>query len=821
MTHKTKIILIQFILICTSIFAAQAQITTPKKYTIKEIKVEGVKYLQHPPIVKVSGLSAGQTITVPGPDITNAMEKLWQQGLFSDVKIIASKIEGNNIYLTFYLKELARLNSLTIKGAKKSEEEDIREMIDFQTHVQLTENKKNIAVKKIRDYFNEKGFYHTDINLIEKNDSSKFNKSDVTIIIDRNNRIKIGEISFYGNTEFKDSKLRRFMKETKRKSWFVLKKSKYIPHHYNTDKQAIIDKYKTKGYRDAVISKDTVYDMDSLLKKIEITIDEGKKYYFRNITWLGNSKYEEALLERFLAIKKGDIYNEAFLQEKLFGMEGVSSIYLDNGYLFFNAEPIELNVENDSVDIQIRIYEGPQAVVNKIIIEGNTKTNDHVIYREIRTKPGSLFSRADIIRTQRELAMLGYFDAETMGINPKPNPEDGTVDIEYVLQEKSNDQIEISGGWSGEYVVASVRLVLNNFSLRNALKAKEWRPIPSGDGQNLSISASVNPRYYQYYSASFTEPWFGGKKPNALSITAYYSIRANGYDRDDIAWGNWRTIGTSIGMQRDLDKPDDFFTLYHDIGYKKYILNNYNDYLPPALPDTLTTRSVTLGLSFGRNSINQPLYPTRGSMFSLRCELTPPFSAFRNSDDSDLTDQERYKWLEYHKWTFKSKMYTEIIENFVLETRLDMGFLGYYNKNYKSPFEGFDVGGDGLSSINGQYGIDIIPIRGYTASSLTPQNGGNIYTKLSLELRYPITLKQAATIYGLIFAEAGNAWSEFKDYNPFNLKRSAGFGVRVYIPMMGLLGFDFGYGFDSSDENPNDNSQIGKWQPTFVLGQQF
>ncbi|MBP5584075.1 MAG: BamA/TamA family outer membrane protein, partial [Bacteroidales bacterium] len=538
-----------------------------------------------------------------------------------------------------------------------------------------------------------------------------------------------------------------------------------------------------------------------------------------NITWLGNTIYTTELLNKILSIDKGDIYDESRLQEKIFGLEGISSLYLDNGYLFFNADPVELGSNSDSIDIQIRIYEGQQAVINNISVVGNTKTNDHVIYREIRTRPGELFSRSDIIRTQRELAMLGYFDPETMEVNPQPNPMDGTVDIEYVLKERSTDQIELSFGWSGSYLLGSVRLILNNFSLKNTLKREYWRPIPSGDGQSLSLSISANTRYYQYYNFSFTEPWFGGKKPNALTVSAYYSIRANGYARSSEYYGNWRTLGLSVGLQRDLKIPDDYFTLYNDISIKRYKLNNYNLYLPASLPDSLISHSITFGTTLARNSIDQPLYPRRGSSFALRLELTPPYSLFRDNPDADISDEERYKWIEYHKWTFKSKMYTQIIGDLVLETRIDFGFVGYYNKNFKTPFERFDIGGDGLSNVY-YYGTDFVPMRGYDASALTPEDEGGafIYDKFSMELRYPLALKQETTIYVLAFAEAANAWMEFKDFNPFDIKRSAGGGIRLFIPMMGLLGFDMGYGFDKIAGKSDD---VRGWQPTFVLGQQF
>lgn len=794
--------------------------TPTKKYHIAGIQVEGTKALQAPPIIRTAGLYVGQEISIPGPEITSAIERLWEQGMFADAKIKASKIEGDDIYLTIEIKERSRLNKLTIKGVKKSEEKDLTELIDFKTHMQITENQKDMAIKKIKDHYIEKGFKNVEVTVTEKIDTTQFNATNITFDVNKHARVKIDDIVFHDNTAMTDKKLRRTMKNTKKKAWYILKRSKFIAKNYETDKKSIIDKYKKFGYRDIQITSDTVYDVDSATLHIEMNIAEGKKYYFGNISFLGNSVYSSDILNKILSIDKGDVYDESLLQEKIYGLEGISSIYLDNGYLFFNADPVEIGTTSDSIDIQIRIYEGQQAVINRVSVSGNNKTNDHVIYRELRTRPGELFSRSDIIRTQRELAMLGYFNPETMEVNPIPNPMDGTVDIEYGLEEKSTDQIELSFGWSGSYLLGSVRLVLNNFSLRNTLHKEYWRPIPSGDGQSLSLSVSANTRYYQYYNFSFTEPWLGGKKPNALTVSAYYSIRANGYARSNENYGNWKTLGLSVGLQRDLKVPDDYFTLYNDISIKRYKLNNYSLYLPTSLPDSLISHCLTFGTTIARNSIDQPLYPRRGSSFALRLELTPPYSLFRsNADDENISDEERYKWIEYHKWTFKSKMYTQLVGDLVLETRIDFGFVGHYNKNFRTPFERFDIGGDGLSNVY-YYGTDFVPMRGYDASALTPEDEGGafLYDKFSLELRYPLALKQETTIYVLAFAEAANAWMEFSDFNPFDVKRSAGAGIRLYIPMMGLLGFDMGYGFDKIEGKSNE---VRGWQPSFVLGQQF
>ncbi|MDR1760831.1 MAG: outer membrane protein assembly factor BamA [Bacteroidales bacterium] len=821
-----KTLILSFILFISS-FASFAQnnftLQNPQKYTIADISVEGITSLQPKPIIKASGLRVGQTISVPGPDITIAIEKLWSQSLFSDVKIFASKIENDSIYLVLELKELARVGSFTLNGLKKGERSDLTERIDFKRHTQITENRKNEAEQLIRNFFYEKGYFNVKITTTETVDTTRFNESNVTIDIDRGKRVKVQDIVFEGNNNLSQKKLQRTMKKTKKKSLFILKRSKFIPKDYEADKESILEKYQKLGYRDVVILHDTVENFDAQTKLIRITLYEGPQYFFGDITWLGNTVYSTDILNKLLKITKGDVYRDATLQENLYGMEGVSSIYLDNGYLFFNAEPIERDIVNDTVNLEIRIFEGQQATVETATVRGNTKTNDHVIYREIRTRPGDLFSRADIIRTQRELAMLGYFDPETMEINPKPNPQNGTVDIEYVLTEKSTDQIELSGGWSGEYIIGSVRLILNNFSARKLFKPEAWRPLPSGDGQSLSLNASINPRYYQYYSISFMQPWFGGKRPNTMSYSIFTSIRGNGYGRSNDLYGSWTTIGASVGMGRNLKVPDDFFSLFTEAGIKQYTLKNYNGALygglPVDFPSDIVSRTVTLATSLSRNSIDQPIYPRRGSSFTAKLELTPPFSMFRDdADNPNLTPKERYRWIEYHKWTFKSKIYTTIYQNLVLETRLDFGFLGYYNKNFQSPFERFDVGGDGLTNMY-YYGVDIVPMRGYTSGALTPsgQSGANLYNKFSLELRYPLALKPQTTIYVLAFAEAANAWMKFSDYDPFDTKLSAGAGIRLILPMLGLIGFDFGYGFN----NVEGKAGVGGWQPSFVLGQQF
>ena len=811
MKFKIIIFLFPFFISISNLWAQTNDIATPKQYEIAEIKVEGVKYFQPGPIISKSGLKIGNKITIPGPEISIAIDKLWKEGLFSDVQIFASKIVDNAIYIVIVLKERPRLNNLTVEGVRKNEQENIKDEIKLPRGSQVTDNVIQNARFTINKYFTEKGFYNVEIEVIEKPDSSmNSNLSNLTFKIKKNKKIKIESITFSGNSKLNSRKLRRSLKDTKQITWYNLfKRSKYIPLKYEEDKKKLIQVYKKRGYRDAEIIKDTVYQANKKQLKIAISVKEGVKYYFRNITFLGNTKYSTDLLSTILGIKRGDVYNEQLLTEKISGLEGVSSIYLDNGYLFFNAEPIEKNIVNDSIDIEIRIYEGRQATINRVTFSGNDKTKDKVILREIRSLPGELFSRADIIRTQRELAQLGYFNPEKMNIEPKPNAEDGTVDINFTFEEKSNDQVELSGGWSGKYVVLSSRLILNNISLHDLFTKGEWPPL--GDGQNLTLNVTYNPMYYQMESMTFTEPWLGGKKPNSLSVSIFRSVRLNASN------GTMRVAGASTTLGRRLKWPDDYFTLSNELSFQNYKLNNYTMPTTVILPNYLKANNVSIITNFGRNSIDQPLYPRTGSSIMLSMELTPPYSMIRNDPNPQaISATDRYKWIEYHKWKFKIEDYISLAGKLVLQTKMQFGFLGYYNKYFKSPFEGFNVGGDGMTNMY-MYGVETVPLRGYTSGSITPSTGGNIYDRLTFELRYPLTLAQSATIYGITFAEAGNAWTDFKTFDPYNVKRSAGLGIRIFLPMMGLLGFDYGYGFDAITGNPNAN----RWQPSFILGQQF
>ncbi|MBI5219009.1 MAG: outer membrane protein assembly factor BamA [Bacteroidia bacterium] len=789
----------------------------PKDYEIGGITVSGIKFLDQDVLISLSGIKVGDTISVPGVDIAQAIEKLWKQGLFSDIKIYATKIIDNRIFLDIYLQERPRLSKFSFSGIRKGEADDIREKIKLVKGAQVTDNLKMKSIHTIKSYFIEKGYLNVDVNLKQEDDTAMMNHVILYFDIKKNERIKIHEVIFEGNTVFTPAQLRRAMKNTKQKTgpskYNIFKVSKFIRENYIEDKKKIIAKYNEKGYRDAKIVSDSVYKWDDKMVNIYIKIDEGKKYYFRNITWVGNSKYKSELLSGYLGIKKGEVFNQSLLDEKLFiDPNGVSSLYLDEGYLFFNVTPVEVLVENDSIDLEMRIFEGRQAMINKVIITGNTKTNEHVIRREIRSKPGQLFNRSDIIRSQRELAQLGYFNPEKLDVNPVPNPVEGTVDIEYIVEEKPSDQIELSGGWGANMIVGTLGISFNNFSTKNMFKKEAWRPLPSGDGQRLSVRAQSNGLAYQAYSISFIEPWLGGKKPNSLSTSVYHTIQTNGQTVDTLKTYIHIT-GISIGLGRRLKWPDDFFTLFNDISFQRYNLKKWNAFLF----NTGTAKNLSFTTTFQRNSIDQPIYPRRGSLFSLSLQLTPPYSLLFDKDWANMAAVDKYAWIEYHKWMFTASWFTKLAGDLVLNTKANFGFLGMYNDKWgHSPFEGFTVGGDGLSGYN-LYGRDVIALRGYENGALTPDNGGNIYNKITMELRYPLTLNPNATLYGLTFLEGGNCWYQFKDFKPFDIRRSAGFGIRIFLPMIGMLGVDWGWGFDDIPGRIGGNHS----QFHFVLGQQF
>lgn len=790
----------------------------PKTYEIAGITVTGIKYLDQDVLISLSNLKVGDTIQIPGDAITKAIEKLWKQGLFSDIKISVSKVIDNRIFLDIYLLERPRLSKFSFSGIKKGEADDIREKIKLVKGAQVTDNLLMKASNTIKSYFIDKGFLNVEVVIRQENDSVMLNHVVLFLDIKKKNRIKIHHVTFEGNTVFTDKQLLRTMKNTKQKDgpgkYNIFRTSKFIQENFQEDKNKVIAKYNEKGYRDAKIVKDSVFKFDENTVDVNIKIDEGRKYYFRNITWVGNTKYKTETLNAYLGIKKGNIFNQNVLDEKLmYDPNGVTFLYQDDGYLFFNVIPVEILVENDSIDIEMRIYEGKQAIVNRITITGNTKTNEHVIRREIRTKPGQLFSRSDIMRTQRELNQLGYFNPEKLDVNPTPNQLEGTVDIEYIVEEKPSDQIELSGGWGANMIVGTLGVSFNNFSAKNMFKKEAWRPLPSGDGQRLSVRAQSNGLYYQAYSMSFIEPWLGGKKPNSLSVSVYHTIQTNGAQKEDSLKQFIHITGVSTGLGRRLKWPDDFFTLYNEISFQRYNLQKWSAFIF----NTGVAKNLNFTTTFARNSVDQPIYPRKGSLFSLTLQLTPPYSLLQNKDWVNMPQVQKYEWIEYHKWTFTASWFTKIAGDLVLNTKANFGFLGMYNSKWGfSPFEGFTVGGDGLSGYN-LYGRDVIALRGYENGALTPTAGGNIYNKLTLELRYPLSLNPQATLYGLAFLEGGNAWHKFKEYDPFNIKRAAGFGIRIFLPMIGMLGVDWGFGFDDLPGRIGGN----KSQFHFVLGQQF
>ncbi|MES2837343.1 MAG: outer membrane protein assembly factor BamA [Bacteroidota bacterium] len=794
----------------------------PVEYEIGGIVVEGTNVLDKNVLILTSGLTVGEKIPVPGEKINKAIENLWDLNLFSNIDIVATKIQGKTIFLKIKIQERPRLSRFSFTGVKKSEADDLREKINLTKGKIVTENLIVATKNKCQEFFVDKGYLNCKVDIDEQLDSLKSNSVTLVIKVKKNKRIKINEIQFEGNTALSNGKMKRLMKETKEKHWYnVFKSSKFIEENFTDDKLKIIDKYNSKGFRDAKIVMDTVYRFNEELVNIKIKIDEGRKFYFRNITWVGNAKHSTEELNRILGIKKGDVFNQALLDQRLFMSQDsrdVTSLYMDDGYLFFQVTPVEVFVENDSIDYEMRIYEGKQAIINKVIVMGNTKTNDKVIMREIRTKPGQLFSRADIIRSQRDLSQLRYFNAEKMGVNPKPNPVDGTVDIEYTVEEQPSDQIELSGGWGANRIVGTLGVSFNNFSTKNFFKKNAWKPLPAGDGQTMSIRAQSNGLFFQSYNATFIEPWLGGKKPNSLSVTVYHTVQSNGVKKSTGTRQSLTTTGVALGLGKRLKVPDDYFQLYQELNYQHFVLNKFSGFINDFTDGISDVYSYKVNLT--RSSIDAPIYPRKGSQISATLQLTPPYSYFRKDslgNDVDYgawTNQEKYKLVEYHKWKFSSSWFTELTKNLVLNTKVGFGILGGYNKQLGiSPFERFRLGGSGLTGFN-LTGTEIIALRGYDDGSLSAFGGATTIAKYTAELRYPVSLNPQATIYGLAFAEAGNSWSSLKYFNPYDVKRSAGVGVRIFLPMFGLLGLDYGWRFDEVENYPN----MKKSQFHFTIG---
>lgn len=815
----------------------------PQKYEIAAVNVTGVVFLDPQSLIQRSGLLVGMQISIPGDATSKAIQNLWKMRLFSKVEIQIDKILGDQVFLTLVLDELPRISKYGPSGLTKSEEEDVVDEIGFLRGAPYTDYIKKDIELKIKDYFAEKGFLNTSVNIYSKPDTSANNSVIVFVDVYKGPKTKIKDITFYGNENASDRMLRKAMRETKVKTQFkptysnpekpitkedfsagglvhiasnlsissimdfvsdrlqirLFSSSKYDPDTYRSDKNGLIALYNSLGYRDARIIADTVYNIDDANLGIDLHISEGNKYYFRNITWKGNAKYSNGKLDSMLAINKGDIYNQSLLEQKLRydPVNGdITSLYMDDGYLFFQLNPIEKAVIGDSIDLEIRIREGAQATIDKIFIAGNTKTNEHVIRRELRTLPGQKFSRSNLIRSEREIAALGYFDAENIGMNPVPHPETGTVDIEYTVVEKPSDQLELSAGFSQYGVVATVGIVLNNWSTKNMFKKGGWKPLPTGDGQALSFRVNTNGRRYQAYTLGFVEPWLGGKKPNSLSVNLYRTFYGQETDLNfSTLEGSFVTNGASVGYGIRLKWPDDYFTLLSTVSFNNYNLDSYESFI---ITDGVSN-NFSIKETLARNSVDNPQFPRTGSNISLSLQVTPPYSLLNDKDYTELSTAERYKFIEYHKWRFTADWYTPAFDKFVLRASTKFGVIGMYNKEVGiSPFERFQLGGDGISNYN-FYGTDIIALRGYevfTSSGSTRNEP--IFTKYTLELRYPISLNPSATISAHLFAEGGNIWSSFGEFNPFEVKRSVGFGMRAWLPMFGLLGLDYGIRFDNS-----------------------
>ena len=822
--------LILFILSAAPLWlAAQVQDTIfpvfdysePKDYEIGGLKITGAVFSDENALKSIAGFRVGDRIRVPGGDIPRAMKALWNLKLFTHIEILQEKTAGDIIFLEIKVQERPRLSNHAFKNIKKPLHDDINDLINpyLVKGGIVTENTKVTAQKIIEKYFIDKGYLDVKVTVIEEPDSSRINAVRLIFDADRGQRVRIQDVVFAGNENVKKGKLHRLMKETKSKK-AIFSSSKYIRPDYLDDKKKLIAHYNTVGYRDAIITGDSIWREDDGDLMIRIDISEGPRYYFRDITWKGNSIYTDEQLTEVLGIKKGDVYNQELLEKRLqFSEEGrdVSSLYMDNGYLFFNIDPIEVAISGDSLDLEMRIFEGPQATIDKVVISGNDRTHEHVIRRELRTLPGDKFSRSDIIRSQRQIINLGYFNPESLGINTPVNPQRGTVDIEYQVEERPSDQLELSAGWGGvgRGVIGTLGVSFNNFSARNILKKETWSPLPQGDGQRLSIRAQTNGRFFQSYNLSFTEPWLGGKKPNSFTAAGFYT-------NYNISGGRFGIGGITLSLGTRLKFPDDNFVSSTAINIQNLALSNWLDGLFRTGEGEVVTNgnfnnfSITQNIT--RSTINNPLFPQEGSRFSLSLQATLPYSLFSDKSYPDLPVEERFKWLEYHKWRFNAEWYTKLIGNLTLKTEIKIGMIGAYNKEIGiSPFERFQLGGDGLNNQQfGQFnGTDIISMRGYEISDLQGNliNGQTVATpifdKFTVELRYPVSLNPNSTIYVLAFAQGGNAFRTFRDFNPFDLKRSAGLGLRVFLPMFGILGFDYGLGFDK------DNSGGGNIFQTF------
>ena len=845
---------------------------TPRTGYIAGMAVSGVEGYEDYMLTGISGLSIGQKIQVPGSEISDAVKRYWRHGLFSKAQIAVDSIVGDSIYLHFYLALRPRVSTINYVGVKKSEKEDLEAKLGLLKGIQITPNMIDRAKLLAKNYFDDKGYKNAEVNIMQREDVAGKNQVILDIIIDKKEKMKVRRIILVGNKELDDKAIKgglikkgafKKLHEAGKFSSF-LKSKKYTPERYEEDKKNLIDKYNELGFRDAVIVRDSVWNVDDKHVNILIEVDEGKKYYIRNITWVGNTVFSSEYLERILGMKSGDVYNQKLMNKRLTEDEdAVGNEYWNRGYLFYSLDPTEVNIVGDSIDLEMRITEGMQARISHVRINGNTRLYENVVRRELRTKPGDLFSREAIMRSARELASMGHFDPEQINPVPHPNPEEGTVDIDYDLVQKSNDQIEFSLGWGQTGVIGRIGLKLNNFSMANLFnKNKEHRGIlPVGDGEVLSISAQTNGTYYQSYSTSYSTNWFGGKRPIQFTVGAYFSKQTdvssnyynygymNNYYNYLYGYGNSynnyyenfydpskyvKLVGVSLGWGKRLRWPDDYFQLSVELAYQRYMLKNWRYFIVT----NGNCNNLNLGVTLSRVSTDNQLYPRRGSEFMTSLTVTPPWSLWDGKDYKALdaiyqeeaangqsgseraiaVQRERYRWIEYYKWKFRARTFTALSNSqkcFVLMTRVEFGILGAYNKYKKSPFETYYMGGDGMSGYSTGYAEETIGLRGYDNGSLTPYGyEGYAYDRFTLELRYPFLLGNT-TIYGLGFLEAGNAWNNTKDFNPFDMKRSAGIGVRIFLPMVGLMGIDWAYGFDEVF------GRRGGSQFHFILAQEF
>ena len=871
MNHIYKVLMVATAITCGVTVHAQDKIIhpdinyagTPRTVVIGGIAVSGVQGYEDYMLSGISGLSVGQTITVPGNDITDAVKRYWKHGLFSDVSISADSIVGNKIYLNIYLQTLPRVSEINYIGLKKSEREAMETKLGLLKGGQVTPNTISRAKFLAKKYFDDKGFNNADIDIMQRDDVSNKNSVILDVIVDKKAKMRVRHIEIVGNEALSDKKIKGSLftkgafKKIHESGKFgnIFKSKKYTPERWKEDKRNLIKKYNEYGFRDAVILEDSVWNVDDKHVNILVKVDEGTKYYLRNITWVGNTVYATDYLNALLGMKKGDVYNQTLMNKRLTEDEdAVGNKYWNNGYLFYNLQPTEVNIVGDSIDLEMRITENQQARLNHVRINGNDRLYENVVRRELKTKPGDLFSKEALMRSARELASMGHFDPEKVNPDVKPDPENGTVDINWNLEQKSNDQIEFSLGWGQNGLIGRVGLKLNNFSIRNLFnKNSERRGIlPIGDGEVLSLGVQTNGRFYQSYNMNYSTNWFGGKRPTQFSVGAYFSkstdVSTNFYNSSwrnnymnymygygSYAYNNYenyldpdtyiKMFGASLGWGKRLRWPDDYFTLSVQLAYTRYMLKNWKYFLMT----TGNANNLNLNLSINRTSTDNQLYPRRGSEFTASVSLTPPWSKWDKKDYENLAlnrqsstflaeQQEKYRWVEYHKWKFKAKTYTALSGGqkcFVLMTRVELGLLGSYNRFKKSPFETYYVGGDGMSGYSTGYAEETIGLRGYENGSLTPYGyEGYAYDRMSLELRYPFLLGNT-TIYGLGFLEAGNAWDDTRKFNPFDMKRSAGLGVRIFLPMVGLMGIDWAYGFDKVF------GKKGGSQFHFILGQEF